>query len=59
MPIPKSFKKGIRLDEYIGQMKIAKDDTDEKAEENLFETTRKLQGSLSKKLITYEIREID
>ena len=44
----------MTLDEYFDELNIDRgNENDEKEEENLFETSRKGQATLSKKLITY------
>lgn len=56
----KLFKVGMTLDEYFGEIKVQKSaEKEEKDEENLYETSQKGQISISKKLITYEIKETD
>ncbi len=44
----------MTLDEYFGEIDVKKsEDKEERDEENLYETSRKGQISISKKLITY------
>ena len=54
------FKKGMTLNEYMDEMENEKveeeDNSGEKTEEDLYETSRVMQPTNSKKLITYEIR---
>lgn len=57
-----TFKKGMTLDEYLSEMKDVRQEKqteDDHLEEDLYETSRRVKQSLSKKLITYEIRESD
>lgn len=58
----KPFKKGMTLDEYLSDMETVKDDdrsTGDLGDEDLYETTRRVRETVSKKLIPYEIRESD
>ena len=56
-----SFKKGMTLDQYLSEMRPTNEDNneDQGEGEDLYETSRKIKPSFSKKLISFEIRESD